>query len=143
MSGARKRIVGAGERIASVLDPGKDASGAVIAGRTGFLLAPAIVVANVIGAAIVYACAAWIVPSPDLADEDAVRVANLIALVAFLAFALPVGVILGVRTFRIRAWLSEVVDVIAATAASSTSSRRPSWWAPDGRSPSAGASATR
>jgi adenylate cyclase len=48
--------------------------------------------ANVIGAAIVFALIRWVLPLPHVDDPDHVQGVNVIALAAYLVFAVPAGV---------------------------------------------------
>src|SRR3954453_5745849 len=49
--------------------------------------------ANVIGAAIVFALIRWVLPLPDVEDADHVQRVNVLALVAYLVFAVPAGML--------------------------------------------------
>jgi adenylate cyclase len=62
--------------------------------------------ANVIGAVIVFVLVRWVLPLPDVDDPAAVQRTNLVALVAYLAFALPAGTLWVLRLLRpVLAWL--------------------------------------
>jgi adenylate cyclase len=65
-------------------------------------LAVAVVVANVVGAAVVFALAAWVMPEGPLADPTAVRLINVVAFGAYVLLAVPVGLLWGGRRFRLR-----------------------------------------
>jgi len=51
------------------------------------------IVANVIGVAIVFCLIRWVLPLPPIDDPGFVRRTNIIALVAYLVFAVPAGVL--------------------------------------------------
>lgn len=80
-------------------------TGRAVAARTVVLLAPAIVVSNVLGAFVVYACAAWLLPETPVDDPAGVDLANLIAVGGYLLVAVPVGVVWGTSRFRLLRWL--------------------------------------
>jgi adenylate cyclase len=74
--------------------------------RTGLMLGIGMGGANVIGALIVYAIVAWLVPTPPLTDTDAIERANFILLVAYLVVAVPVGMLWGLALLQpARRWL--------------------------------------
>ncbi len=57
-------------------------------------------VANLVGAGVVLAFAAWIIPVGPLADQDRVLLTNLLVFAGYLAVAVPIGVVWGWRRFR-------------------------------------------
>ncbi|HEY6762883.1 MAG TPA: adenylate/guanylate cyclase domain-containing protein [Baekduia sp.] len=62
--------------------------------------------ANVIGAAIVFALVRWVLPLPPVDDPDHVQRVNLVALAAYLVFALPTGTLWVLWLLRpVLAWL--------------------------------------
>lgn len=65
-------------------------------------LAVVVVFANLAGAAVVFALAAWVLPEGPLPDPGRVRVVNIIAFGIYLLVALPVGLLWGGRRFRLR-----------------------------------------
>ncbi|MHA6796955.1 adenylate/guanylate cyclase domain-containing protein [Pseudonocardia bannensis] len=67
------------------------------------LLAAVIVVANLFGAAVVLALAAWVLPTGTIADPGRVRLLNLALFGGYLLVALPLGLFWGGRRFRLRA----------------------------------------
>ena len=86
-------------------DPG--ASGRVIMRRVRILTILGVVVANIAGAAVVLCFALWALPTPEEVP-DAARWVNAAAAVAYLLFALVVGVIWGVvRIERRESWVVE------------------------------------
>lgn len=64
------------------------------------LLTLALVLANVVGAAVVFVGAAWVIPNPSLPNEGAILLVNLVAAAIYVAVAVPVGVVWGNRAFR-------------------------------------------
>jgi adenylate cyclase len=65
-------------------------------------LALAVVVANVVGAVVVFALAAWVLPEGPLTDPGRVRTLNLVAFAVYLLLAVPIGLLWGGRRFRLR-----------------------------------------
>ncbi|OZM82731.1 adenylate/guanylate cyclase domain-containing protein [Pseudonocardia sp. MH-G8] len=65
-------------------------------------LSVVVVLANVVGAAVVFALAAWVLPEGPLVDPGRVRVLNMIAFGCYLVVALPIGLFWGGRRFRLR-----------------------------------------
>ncbi len=62
---------------------------------TRALLIFAVVVANIVGAAVVFVGAVWVLPTPPVQNLDEVRLVNLAAAGIYLLVALPVGVVWG------------------------------------------------
>jgi adenylate cyclase len=65
-------------------------------------LAVVVVFANVAGAVVVFALAAWVLPEGPLADPARVRALNMLTLGVYLLVALPLGLLWGGRRFRLR-----------------------------------------
>ncbi|WCB94041.1 hypothetical protein DSM104299_02769 [Baekduia alba] len=64
--------------------------------------------ANVIGAAIVFALIRWVLPLPPVDDPDRAQRVNILALVAYLVFAVPIGMLWVLWLLRpVLAWLRE------------------------------------
>ncbi|TCK19901.1 adenylate/guanylate cyclase domain-containing protein [Pseudonocardia endophytica] len=63
------------------------------------LLAFAMVVANLIGGAVVLVLAAFVLPRSNIPDPSGVRLVNITALVAFFVVAIPLGIAWGRRRF--------------------------------------------
>jgi adenylate cyclase len=62
--------------------------------------------ANVIGAVIVFVVVRWILPLPVVDDPSSAQRTNLIALAAYLVFAVPVGTLWVLRLLRpVQGWL--------------------------------------
>jgi adenylate cyclase len=66
-------------------------AGAAIERRVAVPLTVGLVAANVLGAAVVFAFVAWILPLPPVDDDGAIKALNAIALGAGLAVAVPAG----------------------------------------------------
>ncbi|MGH2953986.1 MAG: adenylate/guanylate cyclase domain-containing protein [Solirubrobacterales bacterium] len=80
--------------------------GAAIARRTRLLLTISLGVANLIGAAIVFALAAWVLPPTDVEEGGSSRTVNLIAAGAYMLVVVPIGTIWGTRRLSwAREWL--------------------------------------
>ncbi len=72
-------------------------------------LSLALILANLIGAAIVFSIGVWVLPfSSGIEDEGAVRLVNLIAICAFFALVSPIATRYGARRLRgVSTWLLE------------------------------------
>lgn len=82
--------------------------GPQLARRTGVLLGIGMAAANVIGAFIVFAIVAWLVPTPPLTDTDTIERHNLRLLVGYLAVAVPIGMVWGLAVLQpVRSWLKD------------------------------------
>ncbi len=74
--------------------------------RAGLMLGVGMAGANVIGALIVYAIVAWLVPTPPLTDTNAIERANFYLLVGYLVVAVPIGLLWGLAILQPpRRWL--------------------------------------
>jgi adenylate cyclase len=65
-------------------------------------LAVVVVIANVAGAFVVFALAAWVLPEGPLTDPGRVRASNVTAMGLYLLSATPIGLLWGGRRFRVR-----------------------------------------
>jgi adenylate cyclase len=65
-------------------------------------LAVVVVFANVGGAMVVFAIAAWVLPEGPLTDPGGVRTMNVVAFGGYLVLAVPIGLLWGSRRFRLR-----------------------------------------
>ncbi len=91
-----------------LIDGRPDDSGRKIAWRWVMLSGPAMVVANVAGALVVFVLAGFMVPTPDFADQDDALTWNLVAATIYLGAACAVGVLWGLRVTRpVRRWLRQ------------------------------------
>jgi adenylate cyclase len=74
--------------------------------RVARTLSAAILAANLIGALVVFGFLAWVLPLPDVPDEEAVRTTNAIALAGGLAVVVPLAFALSVAGVRpVLRWL--------------------------------------
>jgi adenylate cyclase len=86
----------------------REVSGRVLWRVGRVVIASTIVIANLIGVAVVLALALFVVPFPGLPDVAAVRFFNLLAAAAYVMVAVPLGIWIGIRgLFRLRRWLEE------------------------------------
>jgi adenylate cyclase len=91
-----------------LIDGRPDDSGRTILRRAALLMVPAIVAANVVGAAVVYVLAGFVVPAPAVDDQSEVLVWNLVATGVYVLASSIVGTTWGLRRLRpLRDWLQE------------------------------------
>lgn len=89
-----------------LIDGPRDASGSAVARRGVALMVPATVLANVTGATVVLVLSAWVIPTPDLEDDGAILLANVIAAGAYVLLGLVIGTLWALRLLRpVRDWL--------------------------------------
>jgi adenylate cyclase len=101
--------------IRRVIDGRPDAPGRRIARRATLLMVPAIVGANLTGAVVVFSLIAWVLPLPELEDQDTVLLVNLAAAGAYVLVACAIGTVWGLARFReTRRWLVEDREPTAA-----------------------------
>ncbi len=94
--------------LARLIDGPPGLSNAELLRRSPPIVIPAMVLANAIGALIVFVLAAFVVPLPPLSDEFEVAIVNAGAAALYLGFALLVGARFGLRRYRLAtAWLAE------------------------------------
>ena len=84
-----------------------------LARLTQALLTVAVVIANIIGTAVVFVAAVWVLPTPPVADVGQVRLVNLVAAGIYVAVAVPVGIVWG--NFALRAALAVAREQQAPT----------------------------
>jgi adenylate cyclase len=90
------------------LIPRPDEPGADLARRTQLRLGVSLVVANLLGAAIVFSIGVWVLPPDEGVDESQQRIVNLIALGIFFLISTPIGITVGRRRLRAtNSWLLE------------------------------------
>jgi adenylate cyclase len=83
-------------------------SNAALVRQVGIPLAAAILAANLIGALVVFAFLAWVMPLPDVSDEEQARETSAIVLAAGLAVFVPLGFLLSLARVRpVLHWLRE------------------------------------
>lgn len=88
--------------------PGYGLSGRALAALTVLALSVEIVVANVVGAAVVLVLLLFVIPLPPATGVDHSAVFYLLAAVAYVAVAVPLGIVLGFRSqLALRRWLRE------------------------------------
>jgi adenylate cyclase len=94
--------------IRRLIDGRPDDPGRRIARRVTALLVVATLASNVVGALVVFPLAGFVLPTPELEDEDHVLLVNLVAAGAYVLVALAVGTAVGLGRLRAtRAWLVE------------------------------------
>ena len=82
-------------------------SGEAIVRRVGLPLSAAILAANVIGALVVFVFLAWVLPLPDVPDEEQARRTNAIALAAGFVALVPIAFAWSLaRVAPVRRWLA-------------------------------------
>ena len=97
--------------IRRLIDGRPDDPGRRIARRTTLLMIPAVVGSNITGAVVVFALLAFVLPLPEVEDQDALLLVNLAAAGTYVAVACVIGTIWGLRRFReTREWLVEGRD---------------------------------
>ncbi len=130
------------------LIPRPDEPGADLARRTQLRISISLVLANLLGALIVFAIGVWVLPaSPGVEDEGEVRIVNLIAIGIFFVVVTPIAITIGRRRLsRAINWLLEDREPSHASAATRCGPRGASSSPPpaSGRSPrSSSACSTR
>jgi adenylate cyclase len=76
--------------------------------RMALLLIPTILVANFIGAVVVFVLAVWVIPTPDVDNDTTMLLVNLVATGIYVVLAMAVGLIWGIRRYRATLrWLRE------------------------------------
>ncbi len=89
-----------------LIDGRPDDPGWRIARRTTRLMVPAIVGANFTGAVVVFVLLVWVLPLPEVSDQNAVVLVNLIAAGAYVVVACVLGTVWGLARWRAtRSWL--------------------------------------
>ena len=95
--------------IIELIRPGETGiPGRALATLGGAAIALVIVVANLIGACAVLVLTMFVLPLPEVSDPGHVRLVNAIAAAAYVALAVPAGLMLGIRSvLPVRRWLAE------------------------------------
>ena len=89
-----------------LIDGRPDDPGWRIARRTTRLMVPAIVGANFTGAVVVFVLLVWVLPLPEVSDQNTVVLVNLIAAGAYVVVACVLGTVWGLARWRAtRSWL--------------------------------------
>ena len=87
---------------------GERRSGSAIIARAAPALTIGVIGSNLIGTMILFALVSWVIPVPELEDDQRVRLINLIVLGTYLLFAVTSGVVKTVRDISpVRRWLLE------------------------------------
>src|SRR5687767_1180487 len=90
------------------LIPRADEPGADLARRTQVRLGVSLVIANLLGAAIVFAIGVWVLPPDDGVNESEQRIVNLVALGIFFLVVTPIAIAVGRHRLRsANRWLLE------------------------------------
>ncbi|MGK2878356.1 MAG: adenylate/guanylate cyclase domain-containing protein [Solirubrobacterales bacterium] len=85
---------------------GERRSGAVIIARAAPALTIGVIGSNLVGTVILFALVSWVIPIPDLDDDQQIRLVNLIVLGVYLLFAVTTGIVKTVRDINpVRRWL--------------------------------------
>lgn len=83
-------------------------SGRMIMARATPPLLIGLIGANVIGAVILFVLVSWVIPVPQIANDDEIRLINVIALTVFVVVAVVSGIVKTLRDIRpVRRWLLE------------------------------------
>ena len=93
------------------LGPQAARTGRALGRRTRLLITLAMVLANLVGALLVFLFANFVVPTPDLENRSEVRLVNAVAFIAYLGAAIVIGNIVGRRRMRsLRDFIEEERD---------------------------------
>jgi adenylate cyclase len=81
-------------------------SGAEVARRTQLSLGAWLIASNLLGAALIFVLAVWVLPLPEVDDPAEVRIANAIAFTVYMGIATPIATVWIARRLRgSRDWL--------------------------------------
>lgn len=96
------------EAIGELVHPGASGVSGATLWRVGELfVALAIVATNLVGAVVVVIMGTFVIPIPPVSNGAHVRVVNIVAAVIYVAIAVPLGLLIGIRgLFRLRDWLA-------------------------------------
>lgn len=87
---------------------GERRSGAAIIARAAPALAIGVIGSNLVGTVILFGLVSWVIPVPDLDDDQKIRLINVILLGTYLLFAVTSGIVKTVRDVNpVRRWLLE------------------------------------
>jgi adenylate cyclase len=93
-------------RFVRVQREGERRSGRAIMARARIALAVGVIGSNLVGAVILYALVAWVIPVPQLSNDSEIRTVNLIVLSVYVLVAVINGIIKTVKDARpVFAWL--------------------------------------
>lgn len=97
---------GSGWSLLRAARDGERRSGSVIIARAAPALTIGVIGSNLVGTVILFGLVSWVIPVPDLADDQEVRVINLVVLGIYLLFAVTSGIVKTVRDITpVRRWL--------------------------------------
>jgi adenylate cyclase len=117
MSARATRLAALREGLIELVRPGEgDLSGPQMARYGRLLTTLVVVVTNLIGAGAVLVIALFAIPVPNLGrDTGHIELVNALVTIGYVAFAVPVGVLLGARRLlALRRWLIEERPATAA-----------------------------
>lgn len=101
-----RSAAGSGLSLLRAARDGERRSGSAIIARAAPALTIGVIGSNLIGTVILFVLVSWVIPVPELPDDQWVRVVNLIALATYLLFAVTSGIVKTVRDVRpVRRWL--------------------------------------
>lgn len=87
---------------------GERRPGKLIVARAAPALAIGVIGSNLVGSVILFALVSWVVPVPQVENDDTIRVVNVIVLAIYVLIAVINGVIKTMRDVRpVRRWLME------------------------------------
>lgn len=93
--------------IVELVSPGRSELTGETVWRLGrAVIALAIVTTNLVGAAVVVVMGTLVIPTPPVADVAHVRAVSVVAALVYVAVAVPIGIVVGIRGLvRLRDWL--------------------------------------
>ncbi|MFT4050055.1 MAG: adenylate/guanylate cyclase domain-containing protein [Solirubrobacterales bacterium] len=87
---------------------GERRSGKLIMARAAPALAIGVIGSNLVGSVILFALVSWVIPVPQVQDDDQLRLINVIVLSVYVLLAVISGVVKTMKDVRpVRRWLSE------------------------------------
>lgn len=87
---------------------GERRSGSAIIARAAPALTIGVIGSNLVGTVILFVLVSWVIPVPDLDDDQNVRLVNLIVLAVYLLFAVTSGIVKTIHDINpVRRWLFE------------------------------------
>src|SRR5689334_11242022 len=87
---------------------GERRSGKLIIARAAPALAIGVIGSNLVGSVILFALVSWVVPVPQVENDDTIRLVNVIVLCSYVLIAVIIGVVKTMRDVRpVRRWLVE------------------------------------
>lgn len=87
---------------------GERRSGKLIMARAAPALAIGVIGSNIVGSVILFALASWVIPVPQVEDDDRLRLINVIVLTVYVVLAVISGTVKTIRDVKpVRRWLME------------------------------------